>query len=121
MTPRPDNAEVSEGVEYVVGFAFDTYGRVALIRKNRPEWQAGQLNGIGGHVETACERSDHINSRHDAACRGHLEDPYVAMVREFEEETGRRVEGWQKFVVMDFPGEARPEPVVAGAARGVHR
>jgi len=71
--------------EYVVGFALDHYGRVALIRKNRPEWQAGLLNGIGGHVEPG-------------------EAPDAAMVREFEEETGRRVGGWDLFLVMDFPG-----------------
>lgn len=34
--------------KYVVGFAFDlTLTMVALIRKNRPEWQMGLLNGIG--------------------------------------------------------------------------
>lgn len=82
MTARsPDYALI----EYVVGFALDRYGRVALICKNRPEWQAGLLNGIGGHVEAG-------------------EDPDVAMKREFEEETGARVDGWRKFVVMDFPG-----------------
>jgi 8-oxo-dGTP diphosphatase len=71
--------------EYVVGFAFDTDGRVALIRKNRPEWQAGRLNGIGGHIEPG-------------------EHPNDAMWREFREETGTDVSGWQKYVVMDFPG-----------------
>lgn len=53
----------------VLGFAFDSYGRVALIRKNRPDWQRGKLNGIGGHVES------------DESVR-------VAMSREFSEETG---------------------------------
>lgn len=78
-TPTAENV-----TEYVVGFALDSYGRVALIRKNRPEWQAGLLNGIGGHIEPG-------------------ETPDAAMVREFEEETGRKVGGWQKFVVMEFP------------------
>lgn len=36
---------------YVLGFAFDDLGRVALVRKNRPDWQRGKLNGIGGKVE----------------------------------------------------------------------
>lgn len=71
--------------EYVVGFALDNHGRVALIRKNRPEWQAGRLNGIGGHVEPG-------------------ETPAHAMAREFHEETGRQVGGWSLFVTMDFPG-----------------
>jgi len=37
---------------YSVGFAFSANRQfVALIQKNRPKWQAGKLNGIGGHVE----------------------------------------------------------------------
>lgn len=71
--------------EYVVGFAFDWDGRVALIRKNRPEWQAGRLNGIGGHVESG-------------------ERPEDAMEREFWEETATRLTAWDLFAVMDFPG-----------------
>lgn len=54
---------------YVLGFAFTTDGRVALIQKKRPAWQAGRLNGIGGKVE---------GTEHSAA----------AMVRECREETG---------------------------------
>lgn len=76
---------MSAVTEYVVGFALDAYGRVALIRKNRPEWQAGRLNGVGGHIEPG-------------------ETPAEAMVREFEEETGRRIGGWELFVDMEFPG-----------------
>ena len=72
-------------VQYVVGFALDHQGRVALIRKNRPDWQAGRLNGIGGHVEP-------------------FEPPHDAMVREFQEETGRRIPFWDRFLIMEFPG-----------------
>lgn len=55
---------------YVAGFMFSTDGEeVALILKLRPTWQAGKLNGIGGHIETG-------------------ETPLAAIVREFEEETG---------------------------------
>jgi 8-oxo-dGTP pyrophosphatase MutT (NUDIX family) len=57
---------------YVLGFAFTFDGRVALIRKNRPEWQAGRLNGIGGHVSDV---ESHIS----------------AMAREFYEETGTHI------------------------------
>ncbi len=57
------------GPKYAVGFAFDSRGHVALIRKNRPSFLAGLWNGIGGHIE--------LN-----------EDPLAAMVREFHEETG---------------------------------
>lgn len=55
--------------QYVLGFAFDDLGRVALVRKNRPDWQRGKLNGIGGGIEEG-------------------EDPNAAMSREFFEEAG---------------------------------
>lgn len=65
---------------YVVGFAFDQARKnVALIRKKRPEWQAGKLNGIEGHVEKG-------------------ESPEVAMAREFEEEAGLWLPTWKRFV-----------------------
>lgn len=56
-------------MRYVLGFAFDDLHRVALIKKLRPQWQAGRFNGIGGKVEGD-------------------EDPIVAMSREFRGETG---------------------------------
>lgn len=53
--------------EYCVGFAF--YGSdVVLIRKARPEFQKGLLNGVGGKIEFG-------------------ESAVQAMVREFFEET----------------------------------
>lgn len=63
---------MSRVVDYVLGFAFDlnTDG-VVLIRKTHPDWQAGKLNGVGGH-------------------RKKDETAHAAMVREFEEETGVR-------------------------------
>ena len=55
---------------YVIGFMFtNDWKDVLLIRKNRPAWQAGKLNGVGGHIEPG-------------------EEPIQAMVREFKEETG---------------------------------
>ncbi len=54
----------------VAGFAFNKdMDRVILIKKTRPEWQKGQLNGVGGRI-------------------GVEEGKYTAMKREFEEETG---------------------------------
>jgi len=35
--------------EYVLGFLMDNY-RVVLIEKQRPAWQKGLLNGVGGHI-----------------------------------------------------------------------
>lgn len=67
---------------YVLGFLFDNdRSTVALIRKNKPDWQRGKLNGIGGKIE--------------------LGEPTVgAMTREFFEEAGVRIEGWNQFAVM---------------------
>jgi len=57
-------------IEYVCGFLFDPYfEKVALITKEKPEWQKGKLNGIGGKVEG-------------------IETQRTAMEREFREETG---------------------------------
>lgn len=61
---------MSTFTKYVCGFCFDeARERVLLIRKNRPKWQNGRLNGIGGHIET-----DELEIQ--------------AMKREFWEETG---------------------------------
>ena len=68
--------------DYVVGFMFDkNLEKVLLIKKNRPEWQKGKLNGVGGHVE-----------------KGELFRD--AMTREFQEETGLYVPScsWNKII-----------------------
>ena len=37
---------------YTVGFLFSSdKKKVVLIRKNRPTWQSGRLNGVVGHVQ----------------------------------------------------------------------
>lgn len=66
---------------YVVGFAF--FGKqVLLIEKNRPEWQKGLLNGVGGKIEDG-------------------EIPSEAMKREFEEETGAILsDSWQHAITL---------------------
>lgn len=67
----------------VCGFMFSPgQTQVVLIRKNRPAWQAGRLNGVGGKVEPG-------------------ETPLAAMVREFWEETGIRFEAWNSVLTMD--------------------
>ncbi len=59
---------------YVVGFMFNNeLDRVLLIRKKRPDWQKGKLNGIGGNIKLK-------------------EQPIDAMVREFMEESGIQTE-----------------------------
>lgn len=75
--------------QYVLGFAFNLSGdRVALVRKARPDWQAGKLNGFGGKVEPG-------------------ETPHAAMHREFLEETGQHAALWQHFARLQDPGTFR--------------
>jgi 8-oxo-dGTP pyrophosphatase MutT (NUDIX family) len=76
--------------DYVVGFLFrNNDSEVALIKKDRPQWQAGKLNGIGGKIEEG-ETADE------------------AMDREFGEEAGLRLVPWQRFAVMEFRGVTDP-------------
>lgn len=73
---------------YVCGYAFnEDKSRVALITKNRPEFLAGKMVGIGGKVEEN-------------------ESPPEAMVREFEEEAGTttNINDWQIIGKMRFFG-----------------
>lgn len=61
---------------YCCTFAFSPdLSHVVLIRKARPEWQAGKLNGIGGHLDLEARESG-----------------FVAARREFREETGVDIE-----------------------------
>lgn len=70
---------------YVLGFCFATYtDRVLLIKKNKPEWQKGRLNGIGGKIEEG-------------------ETPLQAMVREAKEEADITPE-WFPYGVYRGPG-----------------
>lgn len=72
---------------YVCGFMFDPLGAlVVLVRKDRPKWQAGLLNGVGGKIEAG-------------------ESPKIAMAREFQEETGvdTRAADWEEFATLKGP------------------
>lgn len=69
---------------YVLGFLFNKpASHVVLIQKEKPDWQKGLLNGVGGKIENG-------------------ETVEAAMVREFEEETGVQVEGheWRHFCLL---------------------
>lgn len=76
---------------YACGFLFSAQrDRVVLIRKNRPAWQAGKLNGVGGKLEPD-------------------EAPLDAMRREFREEAGLDIQDWQEcFVLTGEPSAADP-------------
>lgn len=88
-------AATSTPKRYVVGFLIDRERcHVCLIRKNRPEWQAGKVNGVGGKIEGD-------------------ETPWEAMTREFEEETGMFTDprDWQHMVTIKWFGDAEPSSV----------
>lgn len=73
---------MSKVTHYVCGLLFSVrLGEVVLIRKKRPAWQAGKLNGVGGKVEPG-------------------ESPHQAMVREFREEAGLQIEKWSHFAKL---------------------
>jgi len=73
-------------IKYALGFLFSKdKEKVVLIKKTKPEWQAGFLNGVGGKVEQG--------------------ETYVeAMIREFEEETGVVFTDWHHGCSMDGNG-----------------
>lgn len=57
---------------YSLGFCFmHDFSHVALIRKTKPDWQKGKLNGVGG----ACDDGETLQ---------------YTMWREWNEETGRQ-------------------------------
>ena len=71
---------------YVVGFLFRKDAtEVALIEKQRPKWQKGLHNGIGGKIELTDN------------------NPSEAMDREFLEETGAELpgNGWKYFHTIE--------------------
>lgn len=70
---------------YVAGFMFSpNFENVVLIEKNKPEWQRGKYNAIGGKIENE-------------------ETAEQAMVREFEEETSINQKDWEHFVSIEGP------------------
>lgn len=76
---QPDNFH-----DMVLGFAFSPdFKRVVLISKERPDWQKGKLNGVGGKIK-------------------HMENAFRAMSREFKEETGVETEptSWINYEIM---------------------
>ncbi len=75
---------------YVVGFAFSKErSHILLIKKLRPQWQKGCLNGIGGKIETG-------------------ETPALAMRRECMEETGLSPEWQYRGVMSGTNGDGLP-------------
>ena len=72
---------------YSLGFVFSPdLKEVYLIRKNRPAWQAGKLNGIGGEMLPG-------------------ESITTCMIREAQEETGleTRPDDWMIYAFLHGP------------------
>lgn len=66
-------------IEYVSGFLFnENKNKVVLVIKNRPDFQRGKINAVGGKIEEN-------------------ESPIKAITREFWEETGLYFTNWEKF------------------------
>ena len=66
--------------KYVVAFVFNTdFTSVLLMHKNRPAWQDGLVNGLGGKVNDG-------------------EDTFATVSREVEEESGLQIpkDSWVK-------------------------
>ena len=77
---------------YCLGFLFSRdLDRVVLVLKDRPLWQAGCWNGLGGHIEPG-------------------ESPAEAMAREMREEAGITTQpgDWQEYAVMARLSAAPP-------------
>lgn len=80
-------------MKYSVGFLFSPdKTMVVLIKKNRPEWEKGLLNGVGGHIEEN-------------------ETPVEAMTREFREETGVMIpcEEWKLLTTLEGKRSTKEE------------
>lgn len=81
--------------EYVLGFAFSADAKtIVLIEKQKPDWQKGKLNGVGGKLEEFDK------------------SPLNAMIREFEEETGLKTksDNWSCFGSMTFEKDITAVP-----------
>ena len=67
---------------YVAGLIFDlSKYRILLIKKNKPVWQAGYYNGIGGKIELG-------------------ETPLEAIIREVKEEVNLNIKTWTNFAEL---------------------
>ena len=81
MPKSRKRAKVLRIAYYVLGFLFRADCKsVILIRKSKPKWQSGRLNGVGGKIEES-------------------ESPIEALNREFKEETGADTTliSWREF------------------------
>jgi 8-oxo-dGTP diphosphatase len=82
---KPQAADFMMIQAFACGFLFTPdRARVLLIRKRRPAWQMGKLNGVGGKIEPG-------------------ETPAQAMRREFREEADLDIADWTAAIVLTGP------------------
>lgn len=84
MSDNMTKSVLETATNHALGLMFNSnLSKVVLIKKSRPAWQAGRLNGVGGHVESG-------------------ESSIETMVREFQEETGVVTyhTDWTQFAVL---------------------
>ncbi len=97
--------------KFVVGFVFDMTGeRMALIQKQKPKWQSGLLNGIGGSIDMVLCPGDDTTRE---------ETPKEAMTREFAEEAGALLENWGFYAVIQGEDELGPYEINCFRAFGI--
>lgn len=78
--------------QYVLGFAINLkLNKVVMIRKTKPDWAKGKLNGVGGKVEE-------FDLNH-----------YAAMTREFHEETGVHIDEGSWYYMTHFGSPERED------------
>jgi 8-oxo-dGTP pyrophosphatase MutT (NUDIX family) len=84
--PNKSPVIVPQRIAYVAGLLFSRdQQQVALIKKNKPTWQIGLYNAVGGKIEEG-------------------ETPPDAMRREFLEEAGVDISWWENLFVMKGDG-----------------
>lgn len=85
---------------YTLGFIFTKdLKKVLLMRKTKPAWQAGRLNGVGGKIEPG-------------------EDAVTCIAREVEEETNLRIPKEAFRLVGCFHGQEWSMDVFSHAYQG---
>ena len=85
---------------YTLGFIFDKeLSRVLLIYKQRPDWQKGRLNGVGGKIEQE-------------------EQSLACIVREVGEETGLQTTAEEWICVGEIKSNSYRVDVYARVHRG---
>jgi len=93
---------------YCLGFMFDEQrDLVLLIKKNKPKWQEGLYNGIGGKVQLRKDTDVYTGAvtwHHDVHDTN-IYDFRKDMAREFKEEVGIETEPYQWEHCLEMYGE----------------